>query len=104
VTVADDNPQQAWVAPAMSDMIRVAIDKALCISRTDDGGKTWKVLRNGLPQENCYDIVYRHCLVSSGDHLVFGTTTGNLFHSSDKGENWSVISNYLPMVYSLHFI
>lgn len=104
VAVAEDNPQQAWVAPAVSDMVRVAVDKAMCISRTDDGGKTWKALRNGLPQENCYDIVYRHGLVNKGDHLVFGTTTGNLFHSRDRGENWEVVSNYLPMVYSLHFV
>jgi hypothetical protein len=33
------------------------------VSRTNDGGKTWKALRNGLPQENCFDIVYRHVMV-----------------------------------------
>ncbi|MEZ4949667.1 MAG: sialidase family protein [Saprospiraceae bacterium] len=104
VAVAEDNPHQAWVAPAVSDMVRVAIDKALCICRTDDGGKTWKAFRNGLPQENCYDIVYRHCLVNSGETLAFGTTTGNLFFSSDRGENWQVISHYLPMIYSLAFV
>jgi photosystem II stability/assembly factor-like uncharacterized protein len=104
VAVAEDNPHQAWVAPAVSDMVRVAIDKALCICRTDDGGKTWKAFRNGLPQENCYDIVYRHCLVNSGEALAFGTTTGNLFFSSDRGESWQVISHYLPMIYSLAFV
>src|SRR5690606_38748831 len=67
IAVADDNPDQVWVAPAQSDFIRVAIDKALCISRTDDGGKTWRDFRKGLPQENCFDIVYRHALVSSGN-------------------------------------
>ena len=104
LAVAEDNPDQAWVAPAVSDTHRVAIDHALCICRTDDGGESWEALRNGLPQGNSFDIVYRHCLVNSGDAVVFGTTTGNLFYSPDRGDHWSAISNYLPMVYSIQFI
>ena len=103
IAVAEDDPDQAWVAPANSDTTRTAIKGALCICRTDDGGKSWKTLTKGLPQENCYDIVYRHALTLSGDALAFGTTTGNLFLSQDKGESWQVINNYLPMVYSLQF-
>ena len=103
IAVAEDDPDQAWVAPANSDMTRTAIKGALCICRTDDGGKTWKEQRKGLPQENCFDIVYRHALALSGDALAFGTTTGNLFFSDDKGENWQVLNNYLPMVYSVQF-
>ena len=91
------------MAPASSDVTRTAIKESLCICRTDDGGKTWKEQRKGLPQENCFDIVYRHCLASSGDAVVFGTTTGNLFYSPDRGESWQVINNYLPMVYSVQF-
>jgi photosystem II stability/assembly factor-like uncharacterized protein len=104
LTVADDNPDQAWVAPANSDMTRTAIKGALCICRTDDGGKTWKDFRKGLPQQNCFDIVYRHALASSGDALAFGTTTGNFFFSPDRGESWQAINNYLPMVHSVQFV
>lgn len=104
IAVADDNADQAWVAPANSDVTRTAIKGSLCICRTDDGGKTWKEQRKGLPQENCFDIVYRHCLASSGDAVAFGTTTGNLFYSPDRGENWQVVNNYLPMVYSVQFV
>jgi len=103
ITVAEDDPMQAWVAPALSDETRIAIKGSLCICRTDDGGRTWKELRNGLPQENCYDIVYRHALVSSGNAVAFGTTTGNLFFSPDKGDSWQVINNYLPMIHSVQF-
>ena len=103
IAVAEDNPLQAWVAPAHSDLNRTAIKGSLCICRTDDGGKTWTACRNGLPQDNCFDIVYRHCMAISGDSLVVGTTTGNLFYSPDKGENWQVLNNYLPMVYSVQF-
>jgi hypothetical protein len=103
MAVAEDNAEQAWVAPAHSDVTRTTINRALCICRTDDGGKSWKEMRKGLPQENCFDIVYRHCLACSGDALAFGTTTGNLFFSNDRGESWQILNNYLPMVYSVQF-
>lgn len=104
IAAADDNAEQAWVAPAHSDENRTAINGALCICRTDDGGKTWKELRNGLPQENCFDIVYRHALAVSGDAVAFGTTTGNIFFSPDRGEHWESISNYFPMIHSVQFV
>ncbi len=103
IAVAEDNPDQAWVAPARSDTHRLPIDRALLICRTDDGGKSWKALRRGLPQENCFDIVYRHALITSSDSLAFGTTTGNLFYSSNRGESWKVLTHHLPPVYSLTF-
>ena len=103
IAVADDNPDQAWVAPATSDGNRIAIDGALCICRTDDGGQTWHQQRNGLPQSGCFDIVYRHALATSGDGLAFGTTTGNLFFSGDRGESWETISHFLPMIHSVQF-
>ena len=90
-----------WVAPAISDEIRVAVDRSLCIARTDDGGQTWQYYRQGLPQEYCYDIVYRHALIANGDDVIFGTTTGNLFGSADAGVTWHPISNYLSMIYCL---
>ena len=101
IEVHPENENMAWVIPGVSDGVRVAIDGKLQVCRTDDGGKTWKSFSNGLPQENCYDIVYRHCLDYNGEDLVFGSTTGNVFVSNDMGENWKCISNYLPMVYSV---
>ena len=103
IAVDEQDPLKAWVAPAVSDQHRIAVDKALCISRTTDGGKSWEALRNGLPQEMAYDIVYRHALQKSGDTLVFGTTTGNLFYSNDEGNHWQTLSNNLPMIHALAF-
>lgn len=95
--------QTAWVVPAVSDEYRVAVDQALCVSRTTDGGQTWTALRNGLPQRNSYDLVYRHALDISRDRLAFGTTTGNLYISDDRGDHWECVSNHLPPVYSVRF-
>ncbi len=104
VAVDEKNPLRAWVVPGVSDEIRVAVNGALCVCRTDDGGKTWQALRKGLPQESAFDIVYRHALGYSGNQLVFGSTTGNLFHSTDAGESWDVVSNYLPMVNAVDIV
>ena len=93
----------AWVVPAMSDQYRVTVDRALCVSRTEDGGETWTALRKGLPQDHCYDLTYRHALDISGDRLAFGTTTGNLYVSDDRGDSWKCISHHLPPIYSVRF-
>ena len=103
IAVDDDHPEVAFVAPAKSDEYRVAINQALCICKTEDGGRSWRELRNGLPQENCFDIVYRHGLAISGKNLAFGTTTGNVFYSNNSGEEWKVLSNYLPLVHAVTF-
>lgn len=104
VAVSENNPDQAWVVPAISDEIRAAVDNALCVCRTDDGGASWTDFRIGLPQQNCFDIVFRHALDVTGDTLAFGTTTGNLFLSQDSGESWICLNSTLPMVYSVAFV
>lgn len=104
VAASETDPDTAWVIPGVSDEVRTAVDGKMCVCRTNDGGKTWTQLRDGLPQENCFDIVYRHCFDIHGKELAFGTTTGNLFYSSDEGDQWQTVSNYLPMVYVLKFV
>ncbi|MEM6316691.1 MAG: glycosyl hydrolase [Bacteroidota bacterium] len=92
------NPEQAWVIPAVSDELRVAPNQALVVCRTDDGGQTWHLLRSGLPQRNCFDIVFRHAFANSDELFVFGTTTGNLFLSENSGEHWQNVSHHLARV------
>jgi photosystem II stability/assembly factor-like uncharacterized protein len=104
IAVAEDNPDRAWVVPAISDEVRVAVDGAMCVCRTDDGGQSWTDFRAGLPQTDCYDIVFRHALDVQGDTLSFGTTTGNLFLSNDRGEHWDCLNSTLPMIYSVAFV
>lgn len=98
------DPERAWVVPATSDMKRYAVDGAMCVARTDDGGKSWHVFRDGLPQADCYDVAYRHALDVRGDTVVFGTTTGNLYVSHDRGERWRVIGNNFPPINSVRFV
>ncbi len=94
----------AWVAPAVSAEYRVPVDRAIRICRTEDGGRTWQDLRAGLPQENAYDLIFRHALDNSGDSLAFGTTAGNFYVSDDRGDNWRCIAHNLAVVYSVRFM
>lgn len=93
----------AWVVPGRSDNQRMAIDGALFVARTRDGGDSWEQLREGLPQENAYDVVLRHALGNIGDLLAFGTTTGNLYVSENRGDSWRCVANNLPPIYSVRF-
>jgi photosystem II stability/assembly factor-like uncharacterized protein len=102
--VADErDPDTAWVAPATSDSNRIAVDGKLVVCRTTDGGKTWNAQRRGLPQRDCYDITLRHALDKSHGTLAFGTTTGNVFWSPNRGRSWECVGNHFPPVYSVRF-
>jgi photosystem II stability/assembly factor-like uncharacterized protein len=93
----------AWLVPGKSDMQRTTIDGGLFVARTQDGGATWETLREGLPQQNAYDVVYRHALGLGGERLAFGSTTGNLYVSENRGESWQTVANHLPPIYSVRF-
>jgi photosystem II stability/assembly factor-like uncharacterized protein len=93
----------AWLVPGKGDMQRMAIDGGLFVARTEDGGETWEQLREGLPQRQAYDVILRHAMGNSGDRLAFGSTTGNLYVSEDRGESWKTVANNLPPIYSVRF-
>lgn len=98
LAVDDENPLRAWVVPATSDVERIAPNLALCVCRTEDGGKSWQAQRSGLPQANCFDIVFRHSLVRKNGVMAFGTTTGNVYLSENDGEEWICLSNNLARI------
>ena len=105
VAVHPHDPQTAWFVPAVKDEKRVPVDGKLVVARTRDGGVSFDVLREGLPQRDAFDLVYRHGLAidSSGERLAFGSTTGNLWLSDDAGENWQLINGNLPPIHAVNF-
>lgn len=105
VAVHPHDPETAWFVPATKDERRIPVSGQLVVSRTRDGGKSFEVLRNGLPQEDAYDICYRHGLDvdETGERLAFGTTTGGLWVSEDGGDSWQAIAYHLPPVYAVRF-
>jgi hypothetical protein len=95
----------AWFVPAVKDERRIAVDAAVCVARTRDGGESFEVLFSGLPQRHAYDLVWRHALDvdASGEVLAFGSTTGGLWLSEDAGDSWVALDARLPPVAVVRF-
>ncbi len=106
VAVHPREPDTAWFAPAIKDERRIPVDGKLVVTRTRDAGRTFEILRDGLPQIHAYDLVYRHGLAvdDSGDRLAFATTTGGLYVSEDQGDHWLEISHTLPPAHAARFV
>ncbi len=105
VAVHPRDPDTAWFVPGIKDEQRIPVDGKVVVSRTRDGGRTFDVLRDGLPQEHAYDLTFRHGLDvdETGDRLAFGSTTGGLWVSEDQGDSWQCVSTHLPPVYCVRF-
>ena len=104
VAVDEESTGTFYTIPGVSDEMRQAVDGALCVQKSIDGGMTFEAMRAGLPQENCFDIVYRHGLDYKHGVLLFGTTTGNMFLSCDSGHHWQKAFGEFPTVYSVQLI
>ncbi|NNE41350.1 MAG: exo-alpha-sialidase [Marinicaulis sp.] len=105
VAVHPNDPEIAWLVPGVKDDCRVPVDGKFVVNKTIDGGESWRVKTDGLPSEPSYDLVFRHALDvdETGNRLVMGSTTGNLWASDDGGERWRLLSAHLPPINAVGF-
>ena len=105
VAAHPEDASTAWFVPAVKDECRVPVDGRVVVARTNDGGRSFDVLREGLPQEHAYDLVYRHALDvdERGRRLAMGSTTGGLWISENAGDSWDLFSAHLPPIYQVRF-
>ncbi len=104
IAVHAHEPETIYVVPILSDSLHYPPDGKLRVYRSRSGGEEWKALTNGLPQEHCYVNVLRDAMtVDSADPcgVYFGTTGGQVYASSDSGDNWTPIVHNLPAVLSV---
>jgi photosystem II stability/assembly factor-like uncharacterized protein len=93
-----------FTVPTESSEHRFVPDGKLRVARSRDGGKSWRLLSKGLPQENAYVLVLREAMTSDDRDpagVYFGTSTGTVFYSRDAGDSWHVLAEHLPPVYSV---
>jgi photosystem II stability/assembly factor-like uncharacterized protein len=93
-----------YVIPLDPGHGRCMPDGHAAVWRTRDAGASWQPLDRGLPQQDAYVGVLREAMaVDSYDApgLYFGTSTGQVFASTDEGENWMQIADYLPGISSV---
>ncbi|MCZ6836127.1 MAG: exo-alpha-sialidase [Planctomycetota bacterium] len=106
VVVHPDDGETAWLVPGISDEKRIPVDGQVVVTRTRDGGQNFDQLREGLPQDHAYDLVFRHSLDidETGDRLAMGSTTGSVWISEDQGDSWTCLKHHLPPVYAVRFL
>jgi len=97
------DPDTAFVVPEGGGDDRVTCDGRLGVYRTHDGGSSWQLLTEGLPQR-AWSVVLREGF--SSDRLdppgiYLGTQSGSVFVSPDAGETWLEVVDQLPPILSV---
>jgi len=93
-----------YVIPLDPGHARCMPDGKAAVWRTRDAGESWQRLSNGLPQDDAHLGVLRAALSfdrADEPGLYFGTSTGQLFASTDEGDTWAQIAGYLPPIWSV---
>ena len=104
IDVHAHEPDTVYVVPIKSDSEHYPPDGKLRVYRSRTGGNEWEPLTNGLPQKDCYVNVLRDAMaVDRLDQcgIYFGTSGGQVYASSDAGDNWTAIVRDLPPVLSV---
>src|SRR5258708_3512468 len=98
------NPDTVYVIVEEPDG-RNNVSEQFTVYRTEDGGERWEPLTEGLPAGPGVRLgVLRHamCTDSLDPCGVFvGTNTGQLFASNNRGDNWHLVADFLPPIYSV---
>lgn len=94
-------PDTLFTIPEESSQFRSTVDGRLRVYRTDDAGASWRALTEGLPQAHCYVTVLRDGMATDElDPLgvYFGSSSGHVYASRDRGETWTALPAILPPV------
>ncbi|HYC78528.1 MAG TPA: glycosyl hydrolase [Planctomycetota bacterium] len=107
VAVHPTDRDVAWMFPMDGTRLwpRTSPGGRPCVFRTDDGGRTWKRLDRGLPKRDAWFTVMRQALcaddVAEATGVYFGTTSGEVWGSFDRGASWRSLAAHLPRIYSV---
>ncbi len=75
------------------------------VYRSQNGGETWEALTRGLPAGPTVRLkVLRHALCTDTLDpcgVYVGTTSGQLFASNNRGDQWRLVASDLPSIYSV---
>lgn len=92
-----------YVVLEESDQYRLSVDGAFAVWRSQDSGNNWERLTRGLP-EQAHLTVLREAMATDQFEdagLYLGTTSGQVFASSNSGDDWKKIADYLPRILSV---
>jgi hypothetical protein len=101
MAIHPEDPDCAWIVPLEADEFRCTPEGKLRVYRTRNAGRRWEGMTKGLPQKDAYETVLRDAMaVDSLDPagVYFGTRSGKLFGSADRGKSWSTLLDGLPPI------
>ncbi|MCU1428033.1 MAG: glycosyl hydrolase [Actinomycetia bacterium] len=101
------DPDTAWVFPMDGTDVwpRTSPDGRPAVYVTRDAGESWARCDNGLPVPAWFTVKRQAMTVDDADPVgvYFGTTSGEVWASTDEGATWDCIAQHLPEIYSVEF-
>jgi photosystem II stability/assembly factor-like uncharacterized protein len=94
-----NDPDMAFVIPETSFEYHYSPGGQLAVYRTLDGGETWQIMSEGLP-EQAWAAVLREASASDAESLYFGTQSGSFF-ALTEGDRWVEAVRHLPPILSV---
>jgi photosystem II stability/assembly factor-like uncharacterized protein len=100
------DPDAAYVVPEVGAENRVTCDGRLGVYRTRDGGASWELLMNGLPQSAWQAVKREGMSFDAYDPvgIYLGTQGGSVFVSPDGGGDWLEVARHLPEILSVEAV
>ena len=100
------DPQTVWVFPMDGTEVwpRVSPGGRPAAYVTRDAGRTWQRLERGLPSSQAWFTVKRQAMTADAHEplgIYFGTTSGEVWASTNEGADWSCIARHLPEIYAV---
>jgi photosystem II stability/assembly factor-like uncharacterized protein len=99
------DPGTFWLIPLNGDdRGRYVPDASAAVWKTTDRGDTWTRHGDGLPQQAAYLSVLREAMARDTLDpvgVMFGTKTGQLWHSADEGASWRRVTADLPEIWAV---
>jgi hypothetical protein len=93
-------PDVIYNFPLVADGERFPPDGRCAVYRSEDAGKSWDALTDGLPDKLWNGVLRDAMCVDTADPVgvYFGTRSGSVFASRDEGDHWRPVVENLPDV------